>query len=428
EERGTVLLLQLHLRGSMGYAGKLVFNVLLVGAMNALAALGFLVVLGLEVEAPGLLAAALGLGALGLAGATTLLSAIIARTANGGPLLAVLAFPMLVPLLLSVVRVTQRALLLGASAGPWAASVDDLVALGAYAGVVITASVLLFDYAWNDSRRRPLCATPISAPCASRSPSPAAYDHAPHVRLRLPRLHRRHRRVDDRRDRSRAGAGDPPAEHPRRDGAQPLFPRPDVVHADGRDVRLGVPLGARARLGPPRPRRARRAGRARGDGLRPARPRHRDGVGALHVVRRHREVVELRPEAVDGSRAAADLRRVLRPALLDRGAEEAGADRGGLQPLRRRDGAVPALHPAAPDAESPPRQRGQPRLQPDRPRAGDADHFLPRRPRLPGALLVDLHAARPHHRDRADARRLARTGSAPGLAPSPTPDANAPDR
>lgn len=150
EERGTVLLLQLHLRGSMVYAGKLLFNILLVSLVNALAALGFVLVLDLEVEAPGLLVATLALGALGLAGATTLLSAIIARTQSQGPLLAVLAFPMLVPLLLSVVRVTQRTLLLGASAGPWAAAADDLVALGAYAGVVITASVLLFDYVWND--------------------------------------------------------------------------------------------------------------------------------------------------------------------------------------------------------------------------------------------------------------------------------------
>ncbi len=150
EERGTVLLLQLHLRGSMVYAGKLLFNVLLVGAMNALAAFGFVLVLGLEVAAPVLLAAALALGALGLAGATTLLSAIIARASAGGPLLPVLAFPLLVPLLLSVVRVTQRALLLGAAAGPWAASANDLVTLGAYAGVVVTASVLLFDYVWND--------------------------------------------------------------------------------------------------------------------------------------------------------------------------------------------------------------------------------------------------------------------------------------
>lgn len=150
EERGTVLLLQLNLRGSAVYAGKLLFNVLLVGVMNALAALGFVVVLGLEVHATGLLMLALALGALGLAGATTLLSALIARAAKGGPLMAVLAFPLLVPLLLSAVRVTQRALLPAVPGGVWAASADDLVALFAYAGAVITASVLLFDYVWND--------------------------------------------------------------------------------------------------------------------------------------------------------------------------------------------------------------------------------------------------------------------------------------
>ncbi|MEP0546296.1 MAG: heme exporter protein CcmB [Rhodothermales bacterium] len=150
EERGTVLLLQLHLRGSMVYAGKLLFNVLLVGGMNVLAAVGFVIVLGLEVESAGLLAATLGLGALGLAGATTLLSALIARASSQGPLLPVLAFPLLIPLLLTVIRVTQRTLLLGASAGPWAASLNDLITLGGYAGAVITASVLLFDFVWND--------------------------------------------------------------------------------------------------------------------------------------------------------------------------------------------------------------------------------------------------------------------------------------
>lgn len=149
-ERGTVLLLQLHVRGSAVYAGKLLFNVLLVGVMNALAALGFVLVLGLEVHAAGLLALALGLGALGLAGATTLLSALIARAGAGGPLMAVLAFPLLVPLLLSAVRVTQRALAPSVPGGAWAASTDELVALAAYAGAVITASVLLFDYLWND--------------------------------------------------------------------------------------------------------------------------------------------------------------------------------------------------------------------------------------------------------------------------------------
>ena len=87
------------------------------------------------------------LGALGLSGTTTLLAAIIARTAQQGPLLPVLLFPLLVPLLLSVVSATRNAL--STDAG-WPASTDELLTLLGFAGVVITASVLLFDYVWND--------------------------------------------------------------------------------------------------------------------------------------------------------------------------------------------------------------------------------------------------------------------------------------
>jgi heme exporter protein B len=144
-----VLLLRLHVPGSAVFAGKLFFNVLLVGAMNAAAAVGFVFVLGLAVPSPGLFATALGLGAVGLAGTTTLLSALIAKASARGPLLAVLAFPILVPLLLSGMRVTQLALAPGAP-NVWAAATDDLVALFAFGGAIITAAVLLFDYVWAE--------------------------------------------------------------------------------------------------------------------------------------------------------------------------------------------------------------------------------------------------------------------------------------
>ncbi len=147
EERGTVLLLQLNTRASMVYAGKLLFNFLLVLGLNVVAVGVFLVLLSVEVRLPGLLLTTLLLGALGLSGATTLLAAIIARTANRGPLLPVLLFPLLIPLLLSVVNATRHALPEG---NGWAASTNDLLALTGFAGVVITASVLLFDYVWND--------------------------------------------------------------------------------------------------------------------------------------------------------------------------------------------------------------------------------------------------------------------------------------
>ncbi len=147
EERGTVLLLQLNTRASMVYAGKLLFNFLLVLGVNLVAMGAFFLLLNVEAPLPGLLLTTLVLGALGLSGATTLLAAIIARTAHGGPLLPVLLFPLLFPLLLSVVSATRNALLTGAG---WPASTDELLTLVGFAGVVITASVLLFDYVWKD--------------------------------------------------------------------------------------------------------------------------------------------------------------------------------------------------------------------------------------------------------------------------------------
>ena len=146
EEQGTVLLLRLHTRPSMVYAGKLLFNVLLIGMLTLVAAAAFWLLLGLEVAAPGLLLAVLVLGALGLAGATTLLAALIARTHGGGALLTVLLFPLLAPLLVSVVSASQKALL-GTTFG---AAREELLTLVGFAGVTITASVLLFDYVWEE--------------------------------------------------------------------------------------------------------------------------------------------------------------------------------------------------------------------------------------------------------------------------------------
>lgn len=146
EEQGTVLLLHLHTRSSMVYAGKLLFNFILLLLLNIVAFVGFVILLNVDYGTFGYLALFLLLGALGLSGTTTLLAAMIARSANKGPLLAVLAFPLLIPLLLSVVSATKSIFL---EAG-WTAIEDEFVTLVAFSGTVITASVLLFDYVWND--------------------------------------------------------------------------------------------------------------------------------------------------------------------------------------------------------------------------------------------------------------------------------------
>lgn len=147
EERGTVLLLQLNSRGSMVYAGKLLFNYLMILTAGLVALGALLLMLGVAVAEPLLLLAVLLLGTLGLAGTTTLLAALIARAANQGPLLPVLLFPLLVPLLLSVVSATRESLPNGLG---WAGARDELTTLVGFTGVVITVSVLLFDYVWNE--------------------------------------------------------------------------------------------------------------------------------------------------------------------------------------------------------------------------------------------------------------------------------------
>ena len=148
EERGTTLLLQLALRPSQVYAGKLAFNIVLTLALSVLAAGGFRFLVPTPLGAPGVLAVALGLGALGLAAATTLLSALIARAQTAGPLLPVLAFPVVIPVLIPAVDLTKLAA--GTATNVWAVARPDLILLAAYAGLLVSASFLLFDYVWRD--------------------------------------------------------------------------------------------------------------------------------------------------------------------------------------------------------------------------------------------------------------------------------------
>ncbi|MDQ7040719.1 MAG: heme exporter protein CcmB [Rhodothermus sp.] len=148
EERGTILLLQLNLRPGAVYAGKLLVNFVLLLALNLVAVGAFAVLLRVQVAWPGLLAVTLLLGSIGLAGATTLLSALIARAAGGrGALLPVLLFPVLIPLLLAAVEATRSALLV---AEGWTTAADELLTLTGFGGAVITAAVLLFEYIWLD--------------------------------------------------------------------------------------------------------------------------------------------------------------------------------------------------------------------------------------------------------------------------------------
>lgn len=146
-EQGTDLLLRQHVPPGAVYAGKLLFTLLLTLVLGGVATGVYVLVLGVAVPEPGLLVATVVLGGAGLAAATTLLAALIARAQAGAALLPVLLFPVLVPLLLSAVRLTRAALDGGVG---WMNAGDGFTTLGAFVALVVLGAVLLFDYVWEE--------------------------------------------------------------------------------------------------------------------------------------------------------------------------------------------------------------------------------------------------------------------------------------
>lgn len=146
-EGRTDHLLQLHTHGSMVFTGKLLFNLGLVGLLTTVGTGIFLVLLDVSVGSPWLFITTLTMGAIGLAGVTTLLASVIAQASRrSGSLLPVLLLPLLVPLLISGASATRKALL----GRRWFTAQDELLTLVGFAGATISAAVLLFDYVWTE--------------------------------------------------------------------------------------------------------------------------------------------------------------------------------------------------------------------------------------------------------------------------------------
>jgi heme exporter protein B len=145
EDGRTVMALRLTARPQAIFVGKLLFNVALLLAVTVVVVPLYLILLEPEVRDGGGFIAVLILGMGGLAGAATLLAALVAKTGNRGSLFVVLAFPVLLPLLVCAINGSVAAF----GAGGQVELRSNLVGLLAYLGAMVTASVMLFDYVWE---------------------------------------------------------------------------------------------------------------------------------------------------------------------------------------------------------------------------------------------------------------------------------------
>ena len=98
------------------------------------------------VKEAGLFYLALLLGSIGLAFAFTFVSAIAAKADNSATLMAILGFPVVLPILLTLVRISKFALHLNMDRG----YVADLLILGSIDVLLAACAVVLFPYLWKE--------------------------------------------------------------------------------------------------------------------------------------------------------------------------------------------------------------------------------------------------------------------------------------
>jgi heme exporter protein B len=146
EEKHTSETLKMVTTPLVVYLGKLLFNFLLLLLLEVITIPLFFVVMNYSVQNLPLFVLVLFLGSIGLSSGATIIAAIISKAGSKGTLFSVLAFPVLLPVLVTGISATRIIVM----QSELMAVSKELQMLFAYSVVIITASVLLFDIIWQE--------------------------------------------------------------------------------------------------------------------------------------------------------------------------------------------------------------------------------------------------------------------------------------
>jgi len=125
---------------------KVIYNLILMTILSVLSFIFFLLLMGNMVVNIPLFLTTLVLGSLGLASILTMVAAIASRASNNFSLMAILSFPIVLPLLGTLMKVSKSAL----SAAQWSGNYGFIIILLTINVAVIILAYLLFPYLWRD--------------------------------------------------------------------------------------------------------------------------------------------------------------------------------------------------------------------------------------------------------------------------------------
>jgi heme exporter protein B len=145
EESRTAPLLRLSASPSVVWAGKLLYNLVLLYALMALLVPLFCLLMGFRISLVASFVLLLVVGGYALAVTATIVAAIIARAISHGALYSVLSLPLMLPLVIFLIQGTR-----GAAEGSPEVVEASLRAVFSLGGALTVVSAFLFPFVWSD--------------------------------------------------------------------------------------------------------------------------------------------------------------------------------------------------------------------------------------------------------------------------------------
>ena len=124
---------------------KIIYNIVLLLVLSLIGFAIYAAFMGNPVDNLLMYLTAVILGAIGFSSTLTMVAGIASKAENTSTLMAVLSFPIILPMLLMLIRLSKNAM----DGLNWSTSYDEILTLLAIDAIVITISYLLFPFLWR---------------------------------------------------------------------------------------------------------------------------------------------------------------------------------------------------------------------------------------------------------------------------------------
>jgi heme exporter protein B len=145
DREGRLLYLYTLVSAESVIISKIIYNTLLLLLLSILGFGFYSIVMGNPVEDNWMYLMAICFGVIGFSSTLTLVAGIAAKSENSSMLMAILSFPIVIPLILLILKITKNAM----DGLDRSTSYDEILILGSIDAIVIVLSVILFPYLWR---------------------------------------------------------------------------------------------------------------------------------------------------------------------------------------------------------------------------------------------------------------------------------------